>query len=249
MSSVGSVMTIISYLIKKELLNTPDTNIIILSTFLIVANTIYTFSTFFQWSEPLCITVGMLVHFSWLLVVFWTSLCLFQVFQTFTKFAVVNFKEITNVIFHLFINILLCLILVGTNIVVSYIVSDGQSLGYSTFTCYIDDPNMILYTFALPVGVSVCVNTFMFAVTVSRIYDTSDVRRSRDEKRMSAYFRLSTLTGMSWLFGFLAQYTDLQVFSVLHTVFSAGQGVFLYLAFGRQNIGSCKCAKDCTSEK
>jgi hypothetical protein len=133
--------------------------------------------------------------------------------------------------------------------IVSYIVSDGQSLGYSPRTCYIEDPKMILYTFALPVGVAVCINIFMFGVTVSRIHDKEDVRKSRDQKNISAYFRLSTLTGMSWIFGFLAQLTDFRVFTFLHTVFSAGQGIFLYLAFGRQNIGSCKRAEDYNSEK
>jgi hypothetical protein len=242
-------MTIISYLIKRERLSAHDANIIILSVLLVIANTIYTFSIFFQWSEPLCVAVGMLVHFFWLSVVFWMSLCSFKVFETFTNFTVVNLKQTSDVFCRLVIDAALCLILVATNMVVSHIVSDGQSLGYSPRTCYIEDPKMILYTFALPVGLTVCINTFMFVVTVCRIHDKHDVRKSKDQPKVSAYFRLTTLTGMSWLFGFLAQLTNLQVFSFLHTIFSAGQGIFLYLAFGRQKGDSCICAKDCTTEK
>jgi hypothetical protein len=188
----------------------------------------------------------MLVHFFWLSVVFWMSLCSFKIFETFTNFAVVKLKQTSDILCRLLLNLFLCLVFIGTNIVVSYIVSDDQSLGYSPRTCYIEDPKMILYTFALPVGITVCVNTFMFAVTISRIHDKEDVRKSRDQENVSSYFRLSTLTGMSWLFGFLAQFTDLQVFTFFHTVLSAGQGIFLYLAFGRQKLGSCKCTKNCT---
>jgi hypothetical protein len=126
-------MTIISYLIKRERLSAPDANIIILSVLLVIANTLYTLSIFFQWSEPLCVTVGMLVHFFWLPVVFWMSLCSFMVFETFTNFTVVNLKQTSDVFCRLVINVAVCLVLVATNIVISHIVSDGQSLGYFVF--------------------------------------------------------------------------------------------------------------------
>ncbi|XP_061166800.1 uncharacterized protein LOC133175706 [Saccostrea echinata] len=232
LSSCGSLFTIISYLVQKDPINSAGANIIILSLFLIIANTIYTFSNFFLQTKLLCIAAGVLIHFSWLSVVFWMSLSSFQVFHTFTKITVPTLKGKSNVLCFLLFNTLLCLLMIGVNVIISYSFSEGQSLGYSPRTCYIAESNMILYTFAVPVGITVCINTFMFVVTVSRIHKKGDMRKSRDQNRVGAYFRLSTLTGMSWVFGFLAKFTDLQVFSILHIVFSAGQGIFLYLGFG-----------------
>jgi hypothetical protein len=110
--------------------------------------------------------------------------------------------------------------------------SDGENFGYSPRTCYIADPNLTLFTFALPVGLIVCINTFMFAVTAFRISGKVSIRKSKDQKNISSYFRLSTITGAAWLFGFLAQFTKLELFFILHTDFNGGQGVFLYMAFG-----------------
>lgn len=232
LSSCGAVLTIISFVSKKSRITTSGTKSIILSVLLILANTVYTFSKYFLWNKELCVAVGMLVHFLWLSVLFWMSLSTFQIFQTFTTLRVARFGKNARVLFLLLPNTFLSILPVGLNVILSYSSSQGQSYGYSLSTCYIAESSMVLYTFALPVGIAVCLNMFMFLVTVSRIQEKDEVRKSTDRKNIGAFFRLSTLTGVSWLFGFLALFTELHLFSVLHTLFTAGQGVFLYLAFG-----------------
>lgn len=238
LSTAGSVLTIISYIVKSNPLVSPGSHIVVLSFFITFANIIYTISKFFLWSKSACITAGVFVHFFWLSSMFWMSLSSFKIFQTFTDIA--TFRKKSKVSTLLLVNFFFCLFFIGVNISVSFYSSGGNSFGYSTSTCYIADPNMILYTFALPVGISVIINTFMFFVTVKKIFQKEDVRKSREQQRVSAYFRLSTLTGASWCFGFLAQITHLQVFSFLHTVFSGGQGVLLYFAFGIPLWVNCK---------
>lgn len=232
LSTGGSILTIVSYCVRSGPLSSAGSNIVILSIFLISANTVYSLSKFLAFSKLLCLITGILVHFLWLSVMFWMSLSSFMIFNSFTNFSNVAFKQKSSVLRLLLVNCLLCSLFIVTNVIISHYSTGGENFGYSTSTCYIADPSMILYTFVLPVGAAVCVNTFMFIVTVSRIYQKEEVRKSRDQKKVSAYFRLSTLTGVSWCFGFLAQMTSLEVFSFLHTVFGAGQGVFLYLAFG-----------------
>jgi hypothetical protein len=108
---------------------------------------------------------------------------------------------------------------------------------------------MILFTFTLPVGLIVCINTFMFVVTAFRIRGKVTIRKSKDQKKIKSYFRLSTITGVAWLFGYLAQFTELQLFSILHTVFNGGQGMFLYVAFGLSQTLKCfSCNKPLQSE-
>ncbi|XP_062613054.1 latrophilin-like protein LAT-2 [Saccostrea cucullata] len=224
LSSIASLVTILT--------SVADMNIITLAVLSIFANTGYTFSKFFLWNESLCIGMGMLVHFLWLSVICWMSLSTFQIFQTFTTISTVQKKDSTRVLVFLLIDAVLCLAIVALNVIVSSVQSDWLSLGYSPSTCYIADPKMTLFTFTLPVGLFICINSFMFLVTLSRICVKADIRKSKDKSRLSAYFRLSTLVGVAWLFGFLAQFTELQLFSMLHTLFNGGHGVFIYMAFG-----------------
>lgn len=160
------------------------------------------------------------------------SLSSFQIFHSFTSFNLTKVKVIPRVLTSLMVNLFICSSLVATNVIQSYVTSNGENLGYSVLTCYIADPEMILYTFTLPVGLLVCINIFMLAVTVFRISNKVDVQKSKDKERTGAYFRLSTIAGATWIFGFLDQFTGFQFFSILHTLFNGGQGVFLYLAFG-----------------
>lgn len=70
LSSCGAVLTILSFVSKKSRITSSGTKIVILSVLMILANTVYTFSKYFLWSKELCVTVGMLVHFLWLSVLF-----------------------------------------------------------------------------------------------------------------------------------------------------------------------------------
>jgi hypothetical protein len=232
LSSLGSLLTFITVAVSNSDKRLGDVNIMILAALSILANTVYTFSKFFLWNEFLCICVGMLVHFSWLSVVCWMSLSTFQIFQTFTSFNTFIIKVSWRVLVSLLVDLLICLTCIAINMSVSYVKSDGESYGYSPRTCYIADPDMTLYTFALPVGLMVSINTFMFVVTAFRIRGNITIRKSKDQKKIRSYFRLSTITGAAWLFGFLDQFTELQLFSILHTVCNGGQGIFLYVAFG-----------------
>ncbi|XP_052717277.1 uncharacterized protein LOC128189639 isoform X1 [Crassostrea angulata] len=232
LSSLGSLATIFTFIFNRPCSRIADVNIIILAAILIFANTVHTVSKYFLWSQTLCIGVGMLVHFCWLSVICWMSLSSFQIFHTFTSFNLTKVKVIPRVLTSLMVNLFICSSLVATNVIQSYVTSNGENLGYSVLTCYIADPEMILYTFTLPVGLLVCINIFMLAVTVFRISNKVDVQKSKDKERTGAYFRLSTIAGATWIFGFLDQFTGFQFFSILHTLFNGGQGVFLYLAFG-----------------
>ncbi|XP_062592217.1 uncharacterized protein LOC134253658 [Saccostrea cucullata] len=232
LSSLASIVTILTFVFNTSHRTLADINIIILAVLSVLANTTYTFSKFFLWSKYLCIGIGMLVHFFWLSVICWMSLSTFQIFQTFTSFSTAQVKVRSRVLAFMLIDIFISLVFIAINVIVSYIESNGESFGYSPNTCYIGNPNMILFSFALPVGLFVCINIFMFVVTVSRIRDKVTIRKSKEQGKMSAYFRLSTITGAAWLFGFLAQFTELQLFSMLHTLLNGGQGVFVYMAFG-----------------
>eukprot|EP00105_Crassostrea_gigas_P039566 XP_019923714.1 PREDICTED: uncharacterized protein LOC109619017 [Crassostrea gigas] len=232
LSSLGALATISTFFVSGSCSRIADVNIIVLAVFIILANTAHIVSKYFVWSQTLCTGVGMLVHFSWLSVICWMSLSFFQIFQTFTSFRISKVKVISKISYCLIVNIIICSSMVAINVTVSYVRSNGENLGYSLQTCYIADSDMIMYTFALPIGSFMVINIFMFLVTSIKFFKKINVQKSKDDRKFGAYFRLSTITGATWMFAFLAQFTGFQLFEIVHTVLSGGQGLFLYLAFG-----------------
>lgn len=174
----------------------------------------------------------MLVHFCWLSVICWMSLFFFQIFQTFTSFRISKVKVISKISYCLIVNLIICSSMIAINVTVSYVRSNGENLGCSLLTCYIADSDMVMYTFALPIGSFMVINIFMFLVTSIRVFKKINVQKSKYDRKFGTYFRLSTITGTTWMFAFLALFTGFQLFDIVHTVLSGGQGLFLYLAFG-----------------
>lgn len=127
-------------------------------------------------------------------------------------------KVISRVFYRLIMNLIICSSLVAINVTLSYVTSNGDNLGYSIHTCYITNSDMILYTFALPVGLLISFNMLMFAAMVCRIPKRVEIQVWKDDQKMETYFRLSNIIGATWMFAFLAQFTGFQLCNIVHTV-------------------------------
>ncbi|KAL5008158.1 hypothetical protein ScPMuIL_013739 [Solemya velum] len=119
-----------------------------------------------------------------------------------------------------------------------YVEIDGRSavakdIGYGGVFCYISTETMVRFIFALPVGLVVIANIIMFLVVVYRIHSLPSVKKHSVQERNNflIYVKLSTLTGVSWMFEFIYQWTGITVFQYLSIVTSCGQGVFIMLSF------------------
>ncbi|XP_061189512.1 uncharacterized protein LOC133197467 [Saccostrea echinata] len=108
------------------------------------------------------------------------------------------------------------------------------NLGYSLSTCYISHPYLNLYTFLIPIALMITLNMFMFFIIVREIRTKKNnpISNTNEKQMMKIYFKLSTLTGSSWLLGFLHQIFQLQILSFLHIIFTGSQGLFLFFSFG-----------------
>lgn len=92
---------------------------------------------------------------------------------------------------------------------------------------------MILYFVAIPLGVILLANLAMFIFvvwTVARIPDMAK-NSNRERKNILIFAKLSTLTGLTWIFGFLYQFFEVILLAYFYIVFNAGQGVFIMLSF------------------
>ena len=91
----------------------------------------------------------------------------------------------------------------------------------------------ILITFVSPVGILIVSNMIFLVVTIWRISRTPRPHgtKSLDRNNALIYIKMSTLTGICWIFGFLRLWTEIEIFELLFVLINASQGLFLMLSF------------------
>ena len=234
--SISSLLiTIFIYLVLPNLQTQPGINNIILCISLLLAQAIYQFGAGQRSTSPLvCSIIGAVCHFLWLCVMFSMSACsiqMFTIFKTNIKLSrKFSWKETFRNILYVTIS---SLIFVGINLVVSVIRSNGQDSGYGGSICYLSSFLMHLITFIVPTATSVIVNIILFTYVVVHINQTKRPGLTLNYERnyFSIYARLSTLTGLTWLFGYIHILLKHEVTEYLFIIFNASQGVFIMIAF------------------
>ncbi|XP_061181226.1 uncharacterized protein LOC133189850 [Saccostrea echinata] len=241
LSSFGCIGSVVTLIIHDEIKHLYGLNVVSTSIHLLLANIFYFLSTVSPFSSILCMTVGAITHFLWLSVMTWMTSSCFSFFRMFTTTRLTKLETPPTrkkFLWNMFCSFFFPFSMVSLNVLISFLVFPNHSYGYSMFTCYISKPEMIFYTFALPLAVMVVLNIFMVIMTARRI----KIRRSasllldNDRRMVLIFCRLSTLTGGAWLFGFFHQIFQIQVFSYLHILSTGTQGVFIFFAFAFQLI-------------
>ena len=236
-SIVCLVLTLVTYAVCQELRTQPGINTIALVICLIAAQSLFQFGS--QQSDSLsewgCQTIGVLIHFFWLMVMFWMNVCsihMFLVFINIDKITVPKTSSKQTIIYTTY-TIMASMIFVIINIVVSIIRSDIEGMGYGGEICYITDYWIIGLVFSIPVGIIVVVNMSLFLAVVIRMWRMPTVNSETKHTRniFAIFAKLSTLTGITWVLGFAYVFTDFTTLEYIFIIFNASQGVFIFLAF------------------
>ncbi|XP_062600830.1 uncharacterized protein LOC134262455 [Saccostrea cucullata] len=239
-SSFGCLLTVSVNLGTQQVLTLPTKINIILSFSLFMANTFYTTSRFFIYYFPLCMLFGILSHFLWLNVLCWMSVSCLDVFNTMSNVMKLNSnrKQTKKLMIYLTACMTISMVIVAIHIQVSYQVSGGSSLGYSTITCFIADGALKIFTMVLPVALMVFVNFILFVAMTCCIKKNMAASNSQTSKLFKIYIKLSTVTGITWVFGLLYEVVDDPFLSHTHTLLNGSLGMLIFMAFGSQKICS-----------
>ena len=234
-SIVCLLITIATISTFPELHSQPGMNNIILCTCLLLAQLFYQFgagqSSLKSWA---CALIGGICHFLWLSVMFSMNVCCIQMFRIFksptklkSRFALkLTLKYLTYISGS-------SVFLVTVNLVVSLGTSNGMASGYGGKLCYISSPMMHLYTFVIPFAFTIIVNLVLFGFVILKINRTNIASRDLHGERnyFGAYVRLSTLTGLTWIFGYLFIILKNETLEYLFIICNASQGLFIMVAF------------------
>ena len=242
------LITIMTYLRFRELHSQPGINNLLLCMFLLCAQTTYQFGAGQRsLSDIVCSVVGAICHFLWLTVIFSMNICSIHMFKIFRKDIQMQPTFSWRSTFWYIVYICTSsLIFVSINLSVSF--AADNSSGYGGKICFISSNLMQIITFIIPSATALLSNIALFSFVVFKISNASIASEQMNIKRnyLIIYARLSTLTGVTWIFGFINLLVRHDVMEYLFIVFNASQGVFIMIAFV---FNKRVCSLFCTEPK
>ena len=195
--------------------------------------------------DILCSIFAVAIHyvylcrFSWMTVMGAELVRSFYNIKKLNKSAAENWKLLTLCMLLAWLS---PLVIVIPTIIVNFTVEDSVNYGVGS-SCWINQPIALIVTFVVPVGLSVIFNVIAFVVVMVIVAHirhrqmTSSLHRGEPIKKLSwKDFRfavaLLTVTGLSWLFGYLALFSsDLSWAWYLFIIFNTTQAVTVLVAF------------------
>ncbi|XP_063440737.1 uncharacterized protein LOC134721567 [Mytilus trossulus] len=251
-SIVSLVITLVIYLVLKKLRTIPGINNMMLSLHLLIAHSLYLFGFNATRNDKLCSALGLLTHYFWLASVFWMHICtvhMFRVFFSMKMKPTVKQSKRVVIVYSLYAAIIPVL-LVASNITY-YLTSDENKkttgyLGYGGEKCYITLRDMILFTFAIPIGILLVTNIVLFCLVVYKLENLPEVNSNnwKDRNMFVIYTKLTCLTGITWIFGFIYEWIPVSGLSYTFILLNASQGLFIFLSFCcNDRVRSMICVK------
>ena len=233
LSIMALLVSFVTFCTNSSLRTLPGKNNMALIMCLFCAQTLFLVGSFsrFEQESTVCITIGLLTHFFWLMSVFWMNVCTVHVFRVFIGTeGLATGRGLKTFLTYWSYTVISSATFVLVNIFISLSNSGYTELGYGKISCYINSEKMVAFTFGVPVGFVIITNMVLFCSVVRKIIKMpkiqNDIRHERND--IVIFAKLSSLTGFCWIFGFVYSWTNVQAFSYLFIVFNASQGVFIF---------------------
>ena len=237
LSMLCLLITIFTYILFPILRTTPGKNNLALCVTLLCAQALYQFGINRHGNPLACKILGGAIHFLWLSSITWMNICCFHMFRIFATQVKVQrlSKDGMQKVMCSYVaySLVFPAIFVVANVVTSVLKSSMADWGYGGNVCYISSPDMVGFTFALPVGLLLLANFAFFFIVVIKIQRVPDIKSSTHGSRQNilVYIKLSCITGLFWLIGFIYQFLKLDVLEYVFIILNAGQGIFIMTAF------------------
>ena len=229
----------IVYMLLPPLRNIPGKCLLCLVASLFIAQLLFLAGSARTEIPEVCLSIGVVMHYAFLAAFFWMNVMAVDICRTFSSSRVVLPADdrSSRFIFYSLYAWLTPAVIVGGSLTLDLV--DVPFLAdyrphYGDGLCWITRRWPLLVVFALPLALLLVVNTILFGVTVKNLCIISkDAKRARGTERgqFLLYVKLSTIMGLTWLFGFVASLADLPVLWYVFVVFNTLQGAFICFAF------------------
>nr|XP_054774771.1 uncharacterized protein LOC129282939 [Lytechinus pictus] len=247
LSTVGSCLSVVTLLLTiatygcfKSLRNNTFSIIIIsLCISLVFAHIFLLLSGVSVLIPGTCITVAILGHYMWLVVFSHTFALAVDLHRRFgVTVSVGQVDEGAAVLLYflvfswtcplLVVIPCLCLFFTGFNV-------PSFNLSYGQRNCWIGDGLANLYVFGIPIAFFLLINLIIFTSIIAGIrMKTVPTERGHSKRKLSdlwIYVKMSTILGFTWIFGFIAAFTDVTALWYIFIILNSLQGVYIFIAF------------------
>lgn len=195
----------------------------------------------------LCKAIAIVEHYTWLVVFFWMSAMSYDIFLTFRNFSSIPDESMSNMKKYIVYAWGAPAVIVAVCCVIDFCECTGLDFGYGGPTrCWIMDSSALIFSFALPIGLIILSNAVLFILTAVVLYKTlqqiPSSKRKTWKELLGIYLKLTTIMGFTWLFGFIAAFTEITELWYLFIVFNSLQGMFVFFAYVCNKRSFKKCA-------
>ena len=205
---------------------------------LTLAQIVFQFGVGAKVPRPLCVTIGVIIHYLWISHALAMSAFVFGVVIKIRRGISNSSLSYAKVIYHILYIYGTPLIFIILNITVSRLGSADTNIGYGEDVnrlCYISSSRNRILFFSVPIFVIVFLN---IAAYVFFVWLMVKARANSELLRIQRYYirayaRLSCVTGVTWLFGLTSEFIPYAVFEYIFIISNCGQGVVIFFAFGR----------------
>ena len=207
---------------------------------LLLAQLLFLISGFWSNEYIVCKVLAVCQHYSWLV-----SFCWMNVFAVDVSVTFVNMKRgvtsprpkrmIAYAMYAWGAPACLCITAVFIHVFTDLPFTYGWET-VPTSVCWISPGIAALYAFGIPIAMVILINAVCFIITLvvfihTRRQTEKATSSSSNAQTVLIAFKLSTVMGFTWLFGFLANIESLWFLTYLFIIFNTLQGVFLFTSF------------------
>ena len=236
-SIISLVFLLTTYCAFSELRTLPGTNNMFLSFWLLVAQVLLLAVPTRTEVPAACRVMGASLHYAWLCVFAWSSVCSFHMFHVFVtqrdRMVAPHCQRWYVRRYVLFAHALPGIIVV---LVIGSVAgeSEGEEVGYGGHVCYLNSVLLRAVAFVLPLGLAVAFNLLQLALTARELSRATHVQSYGGQKEpgnVCIYAKLSSLTGLCWMLALISEVPGCQWLSYVSVVLNGLQGLHLAVSY------------------
>ncbi|XP_062600566.1 uncharacterized protein LOC134262193 [Saccostrea cucullata] len=244
-SLVCLLLTFVTYASFKSLRTIPGLNNMFLISSLFFAQLLLIVRPFLSIKDFNTSTVFLssLTHFFWLATFFWLQICSFHMFRVFTsRFGIDKRTDCHK-------NTILKYILYGfgtsasivlLNIVISVIISSGETTGYDKTSTLMTHRTAFIVTLICPLTYVCLTNIIFYISAVYKILSSPHIENSTGNRiHFSVYIKLFSITGLTWVLQIVDMFLTVSFLSYIVAILNGLQGLFIFISYVC-NIRVCK---------
>ena len=246
LSILGSIAVLLTYSIFSELQTFPGLVLMNLCVPIFATNSLFIIGGPVIQYHPLkqiCSTLAIVLHYFYLSQFSWMGIFSFEMTKTFYKARKLvqdsRQEKCKYLAIYLTIGWIFPLVISTITIIVNFttdglvlygVNSQGQIAG-----CWINHYQSFIIAFVLPLVLSLSCNLILFIITTVLLWraykDQAKVDKSNIFTMVRVWLAIFTITGLTWIFGFLAILHDLSWMWYLFVIFNSTQGFSIFLTF------------------